>query len=96
MTPTREQVQAWEDEAHNFADCHPDAEATDDAWSVIFHNKFAELACAAARAQALEDAAGVANQEDQARVRFPEDGAAQARDTQVTIVKAIRALKGKQ
>jgi hypothetical protein len=49
----------------------------------------------AARAQALEDAAGVANLDQNTRVRFA-DAALQARDTQVTIVKAIRALKGKQ
>jgi hypothetical protein len=82
MTPTREQVQAWEDEAHNFADCHPDAEATDDAWSVIFYNRFAELAYASARAQALEDAAGACD----------EPGIYTKHDMQ----QAIRALKGKQ
>jgi spore cortex formation protein SpoVR/YcgB (stage V sporulation) len=91
MTPTREQVRKlareadiidWRDE-----DGDQHVEQMIDSLMVIWQ---------AARAQALEDAAGVANQEDQARVRFPEDGAAQARDTQVTIVKAIRALKGKQ
>jgi len=91
MTPTREQVQAWEDEAHNFADCHPDAEATDDAWSVIFYTRFAELAYADARAQALEDAKKECVEESESWA-YPSHGNASS----VMCAKRIEALKGKQ